>query len=64
MVQQPSSTVTLVFTDLAEVLSIAGRSKEAADALEQALERYEREENVVMAGRTRRRLAELERVGS
>jgi hypothetical protein len=64
MVQQPSSTVRLVFTDLAEGLSIAGRSKEAAEALEQVLERYERKENVVMAGRARRRLAELQRVGS
>ncbi len=43
--------------DLAEVLSLAGRPKEAAEALEQALARYERKGNVVMAGRTRERLA-------
>jgi tetratricopeptide (TPR) repeat protein len=50
--------------DLAEVLLLAGKPDEAAATLEQALERYERKENVVMAGRTRQRLAEFERVGS
>ncbi len=44
------------YADLAEVLSLAGRPKEAAEALERALERYERKGNVVMAGRTRDRL--------
>jgi class 3 adenylate cyclase/tetratricopeptide (TPR) repeat protein len=48
-----------VFADLAEVLSLAGRPREAAEALEQALARYERKGNVVMAGRTRERLATL-----
>jgi hypothetical protein len=48
------------YADLAEVLSLGGRQERAATALEQALERYERKENVVMAGRTRARLRELE----
>jgi tetratricopeptide (TPR) repeat protein len=47
------------YADLAEVLSLAGRPKEAAEALEQALERYERKGNLVLAERTRARLAEL-----
>ncbi len=51
-----------VYADLAEVLLLAGKADEAAAALEQALERYERKENVVMAGRTRQRLAELQAV--
>jgi class 3 adenylate cyclase/tetratricopeptide (TPR) repeat protein len=45
--------------DLAEVLSLAGRAEEAAEALEHALARYERKGNLVMAGRTRERLAAL-----
>jgi hypothetical protein len=40
-------------------LALAGRSQEAAEAFEQALSRYEAKENVVMAGRMRKRLAEL-----
>ena len=47
------------FADLAEVLELAGRSQEAAEALEQALVRYERKENLVMAGRMRDRLSAL-----
>ena len=43
--------------DLAEVLSHAGGADAAADALEQALGRYERKKNLVMAGRVRGRLA-------
>jgi class 3 adenylate cyclase/tetratricopeptide (TPR) repeat protein len=50
------------YADLAEVLSLADRPKEAAVALEQALARYERKGNVVMAGRTRQRLSELQAV--
>ena len=46
--------------DLAEVLVAAGRSGRAAAALEQALDRYERKRNVVMARRVRERLAELQ----
>ena len=44
---------------LAEVLLLAERSDEAAAALEQALERYERKENLASAERTRARLDEL-----
>jgi tetratricopeptide (TPR) repeat protein len=47
------------YADLAEVLSLAGRPQEAAEALEQAFARYERKGNLVMAGRTRERLQEL-----
>jgi tetratricopeptide (TPR) repeat protein len=42
--------------DLAEVLLRSGKADEAKAALEQALQRYERKENVVMAQRTRDRL--------
>jgi class 3 adenylate cyclase/tetratricopeptide (TPR) repeat protein len=45
--------------DLAEVLSLAGRTEEAAEALEQALARYERKGNVVMAARMHDRLEAL-----
>jgi tetratricopeptide (TPR) repeat protein len=45
--------------DLAEVLAAAGRTDEAADALEQALERYERKKNVAMVAQVRPRLESL-----
>jgi class 3 adenylate cyclase/tetratricopeptide (TPR) repeat protein len=45
--------------DLAEVLLLAGKPDEAAAALEQALERYERKGNVVSAQRAQTRLAEV-----
>ena len=45
--------------DLAEVLAAAGRTDEAAQALEQALERYERKKNLAMAARVRPRLDAL-----
>jgi hypothetical protein len=45
--------------DLAEVLSLGGHAREGADALEQALVRYERKGNAVMAARMRDRLAVL-----
>ncbi|HEY6835602.1 MAG TPA: adenylate/guanylate cyclase domain-containing protein [Gaiellaceae bacterium] len=45
--------------DLGEVLVLAGRSDEAAEAFERALERYERKENLVMADRVRDRLASV-----
>jgi class 3 adenylate cyclase/tetratricopeptide (TPR) repeat protein len=48
------------YTDLGEVLIVAGRPKEAAEALQQALARYERKENIVMAERMQTRLRELE----
>jgi class 3 adenylate cyclase/tetratricopeptide (TPR) repeat protein len=47
------------YADLGEVLSLAGKPDEAAAALEQALVRYERKGNLVMAGRARARLEEL-----
>ena len=46
-------------TDLAEVLSLAGRPKEAAAALKQALGCYERKGNLVSTQRAKTRLAEL-----
>jgi uncharacterized protein YidB (DUF937 family) len=45
--------------DLAEVLLLAGKPSEAALALEQAIERYERKGNVVSTQRARARLAEI-----
>ena len=47
------------YASLAEVLLIGGKHDEAADAFEQALDRYERKGNLVMAGRMRDRLSEL-----
>jgi class 3 adenylate cyclase/predicted ATPase len=47
------------YADLAEVLSLAGRPKEAIEALEQALACYERKGNAVMAERMRERLSAL-----
>ena len=46
-----------VYGDYAEVFLLAGKTEEAVVALEQALGRYERKGNIVMAGRTRDRLA-------
>ena len=45
--------------DLAEVLAAAGRTDEAAEALEQALDRYERKKNLAMAAQVRPRLEAL-----
>ena len=45
--------------DLAEVLHAAGRTDEAADALEQALDRYERKQNLAMVAQVRPRLERL-----
>jgi len=47
------------YADLAEVLLLGGKPDDAADALEQALERYTRKGNLVSAGRARERLAAL-----
>ena len=47
------------WADLGEVLMLAGRPLEAAEALEQAIARFEAKENLVMAGRMRERLAAL-----
>jgi tetratricopeptide (TPR) repeat protein len=46
--------------DLAEVLSLAGKADEAAAALEQAVERYERKGNLVSTQRAQTRLAALQ----
>jgi tetratricopeptide (TPR) repeat protein len=43
--------------DLAQVLAAAGRTEEVRPALEQALDRYERKKNLVMAERVREKLA-------
>ncbi len=47
------------YADLAEVLLLGGKRVDAVAALEQALERYQRKENLVSAERTRARLDEL-----
>jgi class 3 adenylate cyclase/tetratricopeptide (TPR) repeat protein len=47
------------YADLAEVLLLSGKPGEAVAALEQALERFERKGNLVMAGRMRERRAGL-----
>jgi len=48
-----------VYADLAEVLMLTGKPTEAALALEQALDRYERKGNVVSTQRAQARLVEL-----
>jgi tetratricopeptide (TPR) repeat protein len=47
------------YADLGEVLFLAGHHQEAAQALEQALARYQRKQNLVMAERTQARLETL-----
>ena len=47
------------YSDLADVLALTAKTEEVAAALEQALERYERKGNIVMADRTRARLADV-----
>jgi tetratricopeptide (TPR) repeat protein len=46
--------------DLAEVLAAAGREDEAAAALTEALDRYDRKRNIAMSRWVRGRLAELQ----
>jgi tetratricopeptide (TPR) repeat protein len=46
--------------DLAEVLAAAGREEEAAAALAEALDRYERKQNIPLARQVRERLADLQ----
>jgi class 3 adenylate cyclase/tetratricopeptide (TPR) repeat protein len=46
------------YSDLADVLTLGGKAEQAGAALAQALRRYERKGNIVMAERTRARLAE------
>jgi tetratricopeptide (TPR) repeat protein len=48
------------WADLAEVLLEAGRTDDAAGALEQALQRFERKKNIPLARRVRERLASLQ----
>jgi tetratricopeptide (TPR) repeat protein len=50
----------MAYADLAEVLSLGGKPDEAAAALEQALDRFDRKGNLVMAQRVRERLSEVE----
>jgi class 3 adenylate cyclase/tetratricopeptide (TPR) repeat protein len=45
--------------DLAEVLAAAGRDEEAAAAFDEALERYERKQNIPLARQVRTRLSTL-----
>jgi tetratricopeptide (TPR) repeat protein len=45
--------------DLGLILTAAGRGADAAPVLEEAIDRFERKRNVVMAGRARERLAEI-----
>jgi tetratricopeptide (TPR) repeat protein len=52
------------YADLAEALLLADKTDEAAAALEQALERYERKGNVVSTRNVQTRLAELQDVAS
>ena len=47
------------YWDLAQVLMLGDQPAEAVEALRQALERYERKENLVMAERARRTLESL-----
>lgn len=47
------------YADLGEVLLVTGKPDEAAAALEQAIERYERKGNVVSTRRAQARLAEI-----
>jgi class 3 adenylate cyclase/tetratricopeptide (TPR) repeat protein len=47
------------YADLGHVLALAERPQEASVAIEEALGRYERKENLVMADRMRERLAAL-----
>jgi Flp pilus assembly protein TadD len=50
-------------SDLADVLALGGKTDQAGTALGQALERYERKGNIVMAERTGLRLADIEAIG-
>jgi class 3 adenylate cyclase/predicted ATPase len=57
---EPTDSLTeqgQALVDLAEVLAAAGRSDEARECFEQALDRYERKKNLVMAERVREKLA-------
>jgi Tetratricopeptide repeat len=47
------------YGDLADVLTAAGRTDEAAEALEQALDRYERKKNLAMVAQVKPKLEAL-----
>jgi tetratricopeptide (TPR) repeat protein len=47
------------YCDLAQVLVAAGRTDEAAEALEQALDRYERKKNLAMVAQVKPKLADI-----
>jgi tetratricopeptide (TPR) repeat protein len=47
------------YVDLGEVLLLGGKTDEAAAALEQAIERYERKGNIVSTRRAQAQLAEM-----
>jgi class 3 adenylate cyclase/tetratricopeptide (TPR) repeat protein len=49
--------------DLAEVLAAAGQTEEAASVLKEAIDRYDRKEDVVSARRARERLAQISERG-
>ena len=62
-ITEPTDALNLqgdALCDLAEVLHAAGRTDEAAAALGQALDRYERKHNLAQAAQVRDRLAELQ----
>ena len=52
-----------VYSDVADVLGLGGKTDQARTALGQALGRYERKGNIVMAERTRLQLADVEAMG-
>jgi tetratricopeptide (TPR) repeat protein len=52
------------YSDLADILVLAGKTPAVPRTLEQALKRYERKGNVVMAERTRARLADVKGTAS
>jgi tetratricopeptide (TPR) repeat protein len=47
------------YGDLADVLTASGRTDEAAEALEQALDRYERKKNLAMVAQVKPKLEAL-----
>jgi len=51
--------LALAYADLAEVLELEGKLEEAAEALEQALVRFEQKESLAQAARVRGRLESL-----
>jgi tetratricopeptide (TPR) repeat protein len=61
-IMEPTDALSIqgdAFCDLAEVLAAAGRVGEAAEAYEQALERYERKKNLAMVAQVEPRLEAL-----